>query len=141
MRRATITAVVGLLLAGCWPVGVERGPAGRIGPTLLVEVTNRSARELPASYEFTAAASMGGGESLVASCERLTQVWGDVAGTFAISIDGKPVLDAEVAPGTPLEGYLVVRIEVGPDGEASVIGAPRWTRLAPDPGAQPVPCG
>ena len=139
--RVAIAAIAVLLLAGCWPVGVERGPAGRIGPTLVVEVTNRSARELPASYEFSASASSGGGEGLVNSCEHLSQVWGDVAGTFTISIDGKPVLDAEVAPGTPLEGYLVVRIEVDPDGEAQAIGPPRWTRQPPDPDAQRVPCG
>lgn len=138
------------LLAACAPVVMPAAPDGAplpgeapdFGPGLVLDIANASDREVPVSFEFDNVNAGGGGEGSVPACERTVMAFGDVAGTYEITVAGTTVVDARVPPGMPARGYLFVRVRVDGDGSASADGPPRW--VAGEPGMVSAPladCG
>ena len=129
-----------LVLAACAPVGVQLPDGPLEGPQLAIQVANASDREVAVGYEFEAVNSGGGGEGTVGSCEQVSIPFGPVAGQYRVLIDGAPVHEAAAPAGVPADAWFVVRVTIGPDGEAEVVGA-GMTRLMPDPASRPIACG
>lgn len=132
------------LVAGCGAItGPERvAPPGPSGPELMIDVVNRSAREVTVGYTFEAAASAGAGEGLVPACSRSSMGFGAVGGRYEIHVDDEAVLDAVLPEGTPDEGFLVVRLVIEADGSADAAAPPGWTRIPPEPNDALIPgCG
>jgi hypothetical protein len=137
MRRAAIAALVALLLAGCGVVTrVEQaapqpaGPDGPGGPMLVLEVVNRSPRDVDLSYTFTAPDSGGEGMGTFAACEAGTMPFGPVLGAFDVAIDGSSVYEGDV-PMAARDGYVIVPVSIAASGDATAAGAPRWTAIEP----------
>lgn len=139
MRRpsAVVTAIVvgAAFLGGCAPVVMPAAPAeGQapdFGPSLVVDLVNASEDEIVVSYEFQSVNAGGGGEGSIPACERMVMEFGDVAGTYDVTVAGTTVIDAQVPPGMPANGYLLARVQVDRDGTASADGPPRWVAAAP----------
>ena len=123
------------VMSGCAPVVVpvaEPGqPGAPIGPQLVVAVENRSDRDVAVGYEYESPNSSGGGEGLLPRCEFQEMLFGEVAGSFGLLVDGTPVFDGAVPPGMPADGFLVVRLSIDADGDVTPEGRPAWTRLPP----------
>jgi len=137
--RSSIALALAVAASGCMPVVVpvqgDRGP--EVGPELVLDVLNQSDRELTVGYEFESVASSGGGEGLVAACERVTLLFGTIAGSYDIRLDGEPVFDGRMAAGLPADGFFVVRLAVDADGVGSVT-EPGWTRIPPEMANRPL---
>jgi hypothetical protein len=143
MRRwsgAAVAIIAGALLAGCAPVIMPAAPDGGppvpgeapdFGPGLALDVVNASDREVSVGFEFDSVNAGGGGEGTVPACERTVMTFGDVAGTYEVTVAGTTVVDAQVPPGMPARGYLFVRVQVDADGSASADGPPRWVAAEP----------
>lgn len=117
MRRLSALALV-LLLPAC-----RVGPApdvGPLGPALVLDVRNASDRELIIGYDFEAGASSGGGEGLVGPCERQAIMFGEIGGSYTVTVDGSSVVESTVPAGAPVDATMVVTVLVGPDGEVEV---------------------
>lgn len=122
--------------AGCMPVVApvgQPGPPG--GPELVIDAVNGSNRERSLGYTFEHASMSGEGEGLAPPCERMSMLFGEIAGTYAVRVDGETVLEGEVPPGLPADGFFVVRLRVDADGVVTT-DEPGWTRIAPEVGAQ-----
>lgn len=139
MTRAG-SALVAVLLTACL-AGQGQPAEPQRGPTFVTQVTNRSAEEVAIAYEFQSEQFGGGGEGLSPSCTRIGHSWGSVAGHYAVSVDGVTVFEGEAPRGMPPDGFFVIRIEVDPDGRATVAGPSAFTRLAPDLDPRPIACG
>lgn len=140
MTRAGALAL-GLLLAACLPVGVEQAPGAPIGPVLVLDVTNISDRELEVVYEFDSLSSDGSGGGSFGACVRSISLWGEVAGTYSILVEREPLVEADVPPGMPADGYLVVALSIDPDGAARQTAPARWARVI-ESEERPIPgCG
>jgi len=140
-RRFVSALVAALVLAACAPVVVQLPDGPLEGPQLAIQVANASDREVAVGYEFEAVNSGGGGEGTVASCEQVAMTFGAVAGQYRVLIDGAPVHEAAAPAGVPADAWFVVRVSIGRDGEAEVIGAGMTPRM-PDPDPRPIAgCG
>ena len=116
-------------------------PAGQVGPELVIDVVNRSDRELVIGYEFETPNASGGGEGTMPPCERMEMLFGSVAGDYEILLDRERVLEGAVPDAMPDDGFLIVRLTIDADGDVDVIG-PRWTRIPPELRNQALPeCG
>ena len=139
--RFAFALLAALVLAACAPVVVQLPDGPLEGPQLAIQVANASDREAAVGYEFDAGNSGGGGEGTVASCEQVSMTFGVVSGQYQVLIDGAPVHEAAAPAGIPAEEWFVVRVSIGPDGEAEVIGAGVTPRM-PDPDPRPIAgCG
>lgn len=147
MRRgAGAIASLALVLVACMPVVAPAPPGAEpgepIGPELVIDVVNRSNREVRIGYEFEAPNSAGGGEGLMPPCERMMSPFGGVGGRFEILVDGDVVMAEVMPPGMPADGFVLVRVTIEPDGEVEVAPQPAWMRLPPDLVNQRLPdCG
>jgi hypothetical protein len=139
MRFASVLLAT-LMLAACAPVVVQLPDGPLQGPQLAIQVANASDREVAVGYEFEAGTTGGGGEGTVASCEQVSMPFGPVSGQYRVLIDGAPVHEAAAPAGVRADAWFVVRVTIGPDGEAEVIGA-GVTPLMPDPDPRPIACG
>ncbi len=149
LRRASAGALLAVLL-GCGPIIVpvhdravaEPAPMEPPAPELLLDVFNHSATELDVGYEFEADNVAGGGEGLIAACERHMMPFGMVAGDFEVLVDREVVLAGAVPRGAPDDGFLVVVITIEPDGTVEPVPPPRWVRAVPEFVNQPLfDCG
>jgi hypothetical protein len=142
--RATLAWVLlALSTTACLPTGPMQPPEARpaVGPELALDVVNQSNRPAVVGYEFEEQASSGGGEGEVLPCRRDIFVFGSVGGEYEIIVNRDVVAEGRLPGAIPQEGYLVVRIVIDPDGVATA-GEPRWTRMPPDQGSQPLAgCG
>ena len=116
MRRTAAVAVA-LLLCACVPAPASNGAP--LGPELVIDVRNASARELRVGYEFVAGEVSGTGEALVLACQRQPVHGGQIGGDYVVHVDGKSVFEATV-PAAPEGAFLVVNVSIGPDGEVQV---------------------
>jgi hypothetical protein len=119
-RRLSIRpagGLVSLLLSACVS-GVTVEPAAAAGPTLVIDVTNASPDERSVGYEYDGGAMSGGGEGTLGACERQVTPFGEVRGSYIVTIDGTSVLDGTVPPNL-MGGYLVIRVTMTTDGEVS----------------------
>lgn len=128
--------VAGLIMvvaaAGCMPVVAPVGQAGpQTGAELVIEVVNGSNRDLSVGYAFEHASMSGEGEGLAQPCERMSILFGEIAGTFAVRVDSETVIEGEVPPGLPSDGFFVVRVRVDSDGVV-MADEPGWTRIRPE---------
>ena len=140
-RRFVAALVAAIALAACAPVVVQIPDGPLDGPQLAIQVANASDREVAVGYEFEAVNTSGGGEGTVASCEQVAMAFGAVAGRYRVLIDGAPVHEAAAAGGVPADAWFVVRVSIGRDGEAEVIGAGISPQM-PDPDPRPIAgCG
>jgi hypothetical protein len=134
--RLVTCLVVVLVAAGCMPVVAPVGQAGPgagpgAGPELVIDVANASNRDLSVGYEFQHPSMSGEGEGFAPRCARMSIGFGEIAGTYAIRVDGETVFEGEVAPELPSDGFFVVRLRVDPDGVVTA-DQPGWTRIAPE---------
>jgi hypothetical protein len=128
-----------LLLAGVMsacapivaPVAEPGQPGAAIGPQLVVAAENRSDREVTVAYEFEAQNASGGGESLLPRCDYQEVLFGEVAGSYEVLLEGTRALDGTVPPGMPADGFLMVRLSIDADGEVTPQGETGWTRIPP----------
>ena len=132
LGRLVTCLVVVLVAAGCMPVVAPVGQAGPgAGPLLVIDVANASNRDLSVGYEFQHPSLSGEGEGLAPRCGRMSIGFGEIAGTYAIRVDGETVFEGEVAPGLPSDGFFVVRLRVDADGLVTA-DQPGWTRIPPE---------
>jgi hypothetical protein len=129
--RLASPLLAALVLAGCAPVVVQIADGPLEGPQLAIQVANASEREVEVSYDYEAVNTGGGGGGSVASCEQVSIPFGAVAGQYRVLVDGEAVHEA-AAPAGPADAWFVVRVSIGPDGDAEVIGAGMTARM-PDP--------
>ena len=106
-------------------------PEERFGPVLVLDVVNNSNEDVAVGYEFESDNTSGGGEGSVPGCEHVSAVFGAMAGTYRITIDGDVVAQGAIPAGM-LEGSVTRRIVVAPDGAAQVVGGLRWADTIPD---------
>ena len=139
MRRAWAAATVGVLLAGCAVVTrVEQAepeparPDDMGAPTLVLEIVNRSPRDVDVTYVFHAADGNASGEGMgtFPACEAGTMPFGPAQGDFSVSLDGEVVFEGEV-PMARTDGYVVLRLAVAENGAVTAANAPRWTAVEP----------
>lgn len=141
MRGAVAAALgLGLLLTGCFSVTrVEQGdavpaagPDDPGGPMLVLEMVNRSPRDVDVTYEFLTADGNASGEGMgtFPACEAGTMPFGPVQGAFSVSLDGEVVFEGDV-PMATTDGYVILRLAVAEDGDATAANAPRWTAIEP----------
>lgn len=108
----------------------------------MVEVTNRSDRDLTFSYEFDQPQAMSGsGEGSLPACTTTVQGWGEIAGRYELMIDGVSTVQGSLPPGAGAGSYLFVRLRVDPDGEV-VVGQSGLVRQEPELISEPIEgCG
>ena len=144
MRRGGVAILLAMVLASCAPIAgpmpADAEPAP-IGPEIVIDVWNRSDRDVIVAYEFSAPNAGGGGEGTVAGCERTTMPFGAVAGQWEIIVDGLPAFEGDVPPGMPVRGALVAQVLIGPGGDVTLEGDPAWRPVAPPAASRPIPCG
>ena len=74
------------------------------------------------------------------SCERQAIMFGEVGGTYTVTVDGETVAESTVPASAPVDGSMVVMVLVGPDGQVEV--APQAFLRAPNLDAATIPgCG
>jgi hypothetical protein len=136
MRRLTVAAS-SLILAGCVTAQTTQPPQG---PTLVIDVTNASDREVVVATEFDSPGSSGNGESLAAACRREATPVFPVTGDYRVSVDGEAVADGVVQASDGTGRFLVIRVFVGPDGDVEA-AAPVILASAPDVSSAIPGCG
>ena len=136
MRHAAAAAIL-LILSACVPAPATNGAP--IGPSLLIDVSNASNRQLEVGYEFEAGQNSGSGAGLIGPCSRQPMQAGQIGGAYVILVDGKSVLEATVPLSAPADAFMVVNVSVGPDGEVEV--SPGGFVQAPRVDTEPIPCG
>ena len=118
MRRIVVAALP-MLLAACALGGRVEAPE-LSGPTLVLEVTNASDVDVAVGYEFESPGTGGTGETLAAACRREAVPMSSVVGTYHVTVDGKTVWEDAVPLHADAGSFLVIRVRIGPDGEAEV---------------------
>ena len=118
MRRAVVAALP-VLLAACVFGGRVEAPAPA-GPTLVLDVTNRTADDVAVGYEFEAPGTGGTGEALATACRRDATPLSTVVGSYHVTVDGKTVWEDAVPPGAGPDRFLVIGVRIGSDGEVEV---------------------
>lgn len=131
-----------ILVAGCGPTVVTIEEPPPVGPQLVMELTNRSDRDLTFSYEFDQPQTMSGsGEGSMPACTTAVQLWGEIAGRYELMIDGVSAVQGSLPPGAGAGSYLFVRLRVDPDGEV-VVGQSGLVRQEPELISEPIEgCG
>ena len=134
MRRLGV-ACASLLLAGCTG-DVMQGP--NPGPTLVVEVTNRSDHDVAVGYAYEAFGTSGTGEALSSACRREALRFEPISGQYEILVDGENVTDGMVAtrPG----GFFIVTLTIHENGGVEVAG-PAERDQAPETNVTIPSCG
>ena len=122
--------------AGCapfvQPMAPENGaPPPRIGPTLVLDISNKSSADIAVGHEFDAGNAGGGSEGSVEACTRIRGQYGEVAEAYKVHVAGEAVYEGRVPAEAPRDAFIVVRIEVAADERPTVIGIPDWTRIGP----------
>ncbi|HUH16360.1 MAG TPA: hypothetical protein VMM85_00250 [Methylomirabilota bacterium] len=119
---------------------IDEPPPG--GPQLVVEVTNRSDREVTFSYEFDQPqATSGGGGGSMPACTTTVQGWGEIGGRYQLMINGVSTVQGSLPPGAGAGSFLYVRLRVDPDGE-TVAGQSGLVRQEPELISEPIEgCG
>jgi hypothetical protein len=108
-------AVSALLLAGCASGPPIQPPQG---PTLIVDVANASGAEATFEFEFESEGTSGAGGALLPACRRETLQLSSISGSYRMRVDGAEISEG-VVPAAAGEGeFLVIRLVIGPDGEA-----------------------
>jgi hypothetical protein len=126
MRR--LASLASCVLLGACAIG---GPPVRElpPPELVIDVANATAEEVSIGWEFESEGMSGSGETLAAPCRRQSMPVSSIGGDYRISVDGTPVFEGAVPERAGSGTFLVVRVIIGPEGEAEV-DAPG---VAPDP--------
>ena len=141
MRSLGAWLTIAFVLPACMPVVAPIEDGGQEGPSLAIQVTNGADQGVAIGYSFEAFQSSGGGEGSVGACEQAMIPFSTVGGSFTILLDGESLFEHAVAAGTPADAWMVVRVTIGPDGEAEVTGTNLAARM-PDPVTRPIPnCG
>ena len=137
MRRAVCAASAGLLLAACATVTrVEEAapaparPDAMNDPILVLEMVNRSPRDVDLTYTFASPNSSGEGMGTFAACEAGTMPFGPVLGAFDVAVDGTSVFDGTV-PRAATDGYVILRLAIAENGDVTAAGALRWAAIEP----------
>jgi hypothetical protein len=120
------------------PMGVTVEPGQPVGPTLIIDATNRSDAERSIGYEFEAGGTSGGGEGTLLACERSVLPFGEIASSFSVMVDGHPVMEETLPPGIPPDRFVVVRVTIAEDGTATAAEPVLAARMPPVAGA-PIP--
>jgi hypothetical protein len=121
-RRVTPRLLAGtalVALTGCFPTVVTVDPEQPTGPTLVVDITNRSDAERTLGYEFNAGNTSGGGEGTLLACERTVMPFGAIGGRYTVVVDGQPVTEGTLPPNLPADRFVVVRVTIAADGTAT----------------------
>jgi hypothetical protein len=130
-----------LALTACMPAGVTVDPGQPIGPTLVIDITNRSDAERTIGYEFDMGSMSGGGEGTLLACERSVMPFGEIGSNFTILVDSEPVIEETLPPGIPPDRFVVVKVTVAEDGTATAAAPVLAARMPPVQSA-PIPgCG
>lgn len=137
MRRLSV-AVGSLLLAGCMPA--PAAPAPVAGPTLVIDVTNGSSEEVILGFEWESVGAGGSGETFVAPCRREAAPFSTVSGEYRVLVDGEEVAGGSVPDEAGADAFFVIRVRVGPDGEAEAAPPVVVLREPPYVSAA-IPCG
>lgn len=85
---------------------------------LVVDVANASAAEATLDYEFESEGTSGAGEGLLAACRRETLQLSSIGGSYRMRVDGATVSEGVVPASAGGGEFLVIRLLIGPDGEA-----------------------
>lgn len=137
MRRLAVAAS-SLLLTACMPGQMQ--PAERPGPTLVVELTNATDRDVVVGQEFESPGMSGSGESFVPACRRETLLLSEIRGEYQVRVDGEPVFEGAVPAGADSETYVLIRASIGPDAEVGA-AEPIVVTEAPDVSSDVPGCG
>jgi hypothetical protein len=130
-------AVMAALLTACGELQVPE----LSGPTLVVEVTNRSDRDVAVGYTFATTVISGSGETSSSACRREALRFGMVAGQYVITVDGKRVTTGGIGAELPEDSeFLVIRLKIHENGGVEVTG-PGLLPQAPVTNAEIVSCG
>jgi hypothetical protein len=128
------------LLAACGPGGDLEAPE-LSGPVLVVEVTNRSERDVLVGYAFASNILNGSGELRSPACRREALRLGMVAGQYEVRVDGKRVTGGDIGPDLPENrDFLVMRLEIHPNGGAEIF-VPDLKEQAPQTSVAISRCG
>jgi hypothetical protein len=130
-------AVMAVLITACGELQVPE----LSGPTLVVEVTNRSDRDVAVGYTFATTVISASGEASSRACRREALRFGMVAGQYVITVDGKRVTTGAIGPKLPEDSeFLVIRLRIHENGGVEVNG-PDVLPQAPVTNAAIVSCG
>ena len=137
MRRLAVGAS-SLLLTACIPGQVQ--PAERPGPTLVVEMTNATDRDVVVGHEYESPGQSGSGESFASACRRETLLLSEIRGDYQVTVDGEPAFEGSVPDGADSETYVLIRVTIGPDAEVGA-AEPIVVTEVPDVSADVPGCG
>lgn len=118
-----VAVVATATLAACMPQAVPAVPGGlqqMDGPTLTLEVTNRTDETHLVEYEYEGVGMAGGGGGEV-PCGRSVITFGQVSGSYAVTVDGEQVAAGEVPRGVDRRLFIVFRITID-EGETTALG-------------------
>ena len=137
MRRLAVVAGA-LLLGACVPGQAQ--PAERPGPTLVVDMTNATDRDVVVGHAYESPGESGTGEQFMPACRHETLLLSEIRGEYQVSVDGKPVFEGSVPAGADSETYVLIRMTIGPDAEVAA-AEPIVVAEVPDVSADVPGCG
>jgi len=118
MRRIVVAALP-LMLAAC-ALGGRSEASDPSGPTLGLDITNASDRDVVVGYEFEAPGSGGSGEVFQTACRRDAARFQTIVGSYHVTVEGKTVWEDTVPANAGSDRFLVIRVRIGPDGEVEI---------------------
>ena len=118
MRRIVVAAL-SVVLTACALAGRSEAPDPS-GPTLGLDITNASDRDVVVGYEFGAPGSGGSGEVFQTACRRDAARFQTIVGSYHVTVEGKTVWEDTVLANAGSDEFLVIRVRIGPDGGVEV---------------------
>jgi hypothetical protein len=137
--RAATVLLAAVVLVACNPVRVEVTEVEAAGPVLVFDVTNASSRLRDLRYEIAEPSGASAGSTSAIPCARTVIDLGRASRTIELSVDGAGRIGSyTVTPADAVSAYLVMRVTIGPDGTAELVGV---AAVEAHPGAsvEPVP--
>lgn len=124
MRAAGTAAGVlaALVLAACYPVRVEVTAVEATDPGLVFDITNLSTELRDLRYEIAEPNGESAGSTSVIPCARTVVAFGFASRTIELTIDGEGFGSYTVTPADARADWLVMRIRIGPGGDAILVG-------------------
>ncbi len=110
------------MLAACTPVSVEVTEVEATDPGLVFDITNLSTEPRDLRYEIAKPNGESAGSTSVIPCARTVVPFGFGSRTIELMIDGEGFGSYTVTPADAQANWLVMRIRIGPGGDAILVG-------------------
>jgi hypothetical protein len=136
--RLTAVALAAIVLVACTPMRVEVTEIVGTDPGLVFDILNQSTELRELRYEIAQPNGESAGSTSVGPCARTVVAFGRASRTIELAVDGERFGSYTVTPADARAGWLVMRIRIGPGGDAILVGVAA-TENGPQAEIVPVP--